>query len=65
MHITLPPSEQEQNVAAIKRAIDRKRDEVEKAQRMLTELHAELRGLTIALDSINGVPPSPEENILT
>lgn len=54
MHITMPPSENDQNIASIKRAIDRKASEVEKAKSTLSELQSELRGLQIALDAIGG-----------
>ena len=52
MHVQIPPSEKELNIAAVKRAIDRKQSEVEIAQRKLTDLQAELRGLQIALEAI-------------
>lgn len=54
MHVQIPPSEKELNIAAVKRAIDRKQSEVEIAQRKLTDLQAELRGLAIALEAIDG-----------
>lgn len=59
MQVHVPPSEKEQSIEAIKRAIDRKRSEVENAQRKLGELSAELRGLNIALDTIS--PLSKDE----
>ena len=54
MQIYMPPSDKEQNIEAIKRAIDRKRTEVEQARVKLSELQAELRGLDIALETIGG-----------
>lgn len=53
MNITVPPTEGELNVSAIKHAIRRKEDEVQKASRVLDELRAELRGLNAALTAIN------------
>lgn len=52
MHITMPQSDTEMNVAAIQRAIDRKTREVEDAGRKLDDLRAELRGLHAALEAI-------------
>lgn len=53
MHITMPPSSTEQNVAAIKRAIDGKVREVDQTSRKLDDLRAELRGLNAALEAIS------------
>jgi hypothetical protein len=56
MNIQIPPTEKELNIGAIKRAIDNKNREVEQARQKLTELIAELRGLTAALTAIGGEP---------
>lgn len=56
MNLTMPPTDKEMHVNAIKRAMDSKASEVEVAQRKLTDLQAELRGLQIALRAINGEP---------
>lgn len=54
MNVTMQPSEKEKNIASVKRAIDRKKSEVEDARAKLNDLCAELRGLTIALEAIDG-----------
>lgn len=54
MNVTIPPTEGEINIAAIKRAMDSKQSEVEQTQRKLSELQAEWRGLKIALDALGG-----------
>lgn len=54
MHLTIPPSENEQDVAAIKRAIDKKHSEVLQADQKAAELRAEIRGLHAALQAIGG-----------
>jgi hypothetical protein len=59
MQVTLPPSEREMNAQAIKRAIDRKKLEVDQARQKLVELQAELRGLNIALETIEPKNPNP------
>jgi restriction endonuclease S subunit len=56
MHMTIPPTDTQKNIEAIKRAADAKRHEVELAQRKLTELQAELRGVNIALETLEGKP---------
>jgi hypothetical protein len=56
MNLTMPQSDKEMNIGAIKRAIDNKNREVEQARQKLTELIAELRGLTAALTAIGGEP---------
>jgi hypothetical protein len=53
MHFHVPRSETENNIAAIKRAIDHKATEVDLARRRLTDLQAELRGLQAALHAIS------------
>lgn len=45
MNITIPPSETDKNIEAIKHAIDNKIKECDQARDKLTELCAELRGL--------------------
>ena len=56
MHVEIPKSERDRDIEAVKRAIDRKKSEVEAADRKASELRAELRGLMIALDTIEGKP---------
>ncbi len=53
MHITVPPSDTDRNIQAIKRAIENKEKECDQARDKLTELCAELRGLQAALKVIN------------
>jgi peptidoglycan hydrolase CwlO-like protein len=62
MHIHMPPSETESNVAAIKRAIDSKEAEVRDAARKLDNLRAELRGLQAALKAIQPFNPKEDAN---
>ncbi len=52
MHITIPMSETDKNVEAIKRAIENKIKECDQARDKLSELQAELRGLRAALKII-------------
>lgn len=56
MDMTIPPTDTQKNIEAIKRAANMKRQEVEAAQRKLAELQAEFRGLCIALDALEGKP---------
>lgn len=60
MHITMPPTDRDTDIASIKRAIERKAREVEKAELALVELRAELRGLNAALD-VMGVRKDSKE----
>ncbi len=53
MHVTIPPSETERNIEAIKRAIDSKSRDVEQVRSKLNDLLGELRGLQAALAAIN------------
>ena len=53
MNITIPPSETDKNIEAIKHAIDNKIKECDQARDKLTELCAELRGLQAALKVIS------------
>lgn len=50
MQIMIPPSDTEQNIEAVKRAVERKRVEMNKARDVFANLQAELRGLEEALD---------------
>lgn len=59
MQIHIPPTDAERNQAAIQRAIDSKQREVDEARRKLTDLQAELRGLTLALKAIGGPSEVP------
>lgn len=54
MNVTIPPTEKEMNIASIRRAADAKRRDVEVAEKKLSELKAELRGLTQALEVLSG-----------
>lgn len=54
MHVQIPPTETENNISAIERAIERKAIEVDQARTKLAELQAELRGLNIALNTLGG-----------
>lgn len=54
MHVHIQPSETENNISAIQRAIERKAIEVDQAKTKLAELQAELRGLNIALNTLGG-----------
>lgn len=56
MNILLEKSETQRNIEAIQRAVDVKASEVLQSERKLSELRAELRGLTAALDAIQGKP---------
>lgn len=56
MHITMPPSDTDKNIKAIEYAVAKKAAEVQQAQRHLDELKAELRGLNLALDVVQGKP---------
>lgn len=55
MHVTIPPTEKQRQIEAVKYAVDRKRQEVEGAMRTLDGLRAELRGLQQALEILD--PP--------
>lgn len=62
MHITIPPSDNDRNIAAIRRAIENKEKECERARDKLTELNTELRGLKAALDAINPQKTQPRSS---